>query len=242
MRGPNVSSRTAKRIESPEQNQRSAGDDEQWRPLAQDDGSKDGTVRAVRNAFASFGKVRIVEHGHNRGAGAAMRTGFQQATGEILCTIDADCTFDPMEIPKLLEAMEQNHADIAIGSPYHPDGGVENVLPWRLLLSKGASVMHRSISRSKLYSYTSFLRAYRREVLQRVPFESDGFVAVTEILMKALLCGYSAVEVPTVLRRRVTGVSKMNVYRNVISHLRLGCSVLYWRLTASSPQQLVRES
>src|SRR5690349_10108940 len=68
-----------------------------------DDGSKDGTVRAVRNAFASFGKVRIVEHGHNRGAGAAMRTGFQQATGEILCTIDADCTFDPMEIPKLLE-------------------------------------------------------------------------------------------------------------------------------------------
>jgi len=207
-----------------------------------DDGSKDMTISAVRSAFAGFPKVCIVEHGNNRGAGAAMRTGFQQATGEILCTIDADCTFDPMEIPKLLEAMEQNHADIAIGSPYHPDGGVENVLPWRLLLSKGASVMHRMISRSELYSYTSFLRAYRREVLERVHFESDGFVGVTEILMKALLCGYRAVEVPTVLRRRVTGVSKMNVYRNIISHLRLGCSVLYWRMSASSPRQLAGES
>jgi hypothetical protein len=49
--------------------------------------------------------------------------------------------------------------------------------------------------------------------------------------MKALLRGYTAVEVPTVLRRRITGVSKMNVYRNVISHLRLGFSVMYWRLS-----------
>src|SRR5256885_10397818 len=91
--------------------------------------------------------------------------------------------------------------------------------------------MHRCISRSKLYSYTSFLRAYRRPVLENVPFEGNGFVAVTELLMKALLREYKAVEVPTILRRRITGVSKMNVYRNVMSHLRLGVSVMYWRLS-----------
>lgn len=199
-----------------------------------DDGSADKTVACVGPAFKDFANVKVVEHGRNRGAGAAMRSGFQAATGEVLCTIDADCTFDPLEIPKMLEAMQRENADIGIGSPYHPEGGVENVVPWRLFLSKGASLMHRSISRSKLYSYTSFLRAYRREVLEKVQFNSDGFVSVTEILMKALLMGYTAVEIPTVLRRRVTGVSKMNVYRNVVSHLRLGCSVLYWRLKYGS--------
>jgi dolichol-phosphate mannosyltransferase len=196
-----------------------------------DDGSNDETVKTIGSYFAAYPNVKILKHGRNRGAGAAMRTGFQGASGDILCTIDADCTFDPLEIPKLLEAMEREKADIAIGSPYHPRGGVENVVPWRLFLSKGASVMHRCISRSKLYSYTSFLRAYRRPVLENIAFESNGFVAVTELLMKALLRGYTAVEVPTVLRRRITGVSKMNVYRNVISHLRLGFSVMYWRLS-----------
>lgn len=207
-----------------------------------DDGSRDDTVKTVRAAFAGFPNVVVLEHGRNRGAGAAMRTGFEGASGEILCTIDADCTFDPLEIPKLLEAIDHQKADIAIGSPYHPQGGVENVVPWRLFLSKGASIMHRSISRSKLYSYTSFLRAYRRSVLQNVPFESDGFVSVTELLMKALLMGYRAVEVPTILRRRVTGVSKMNVYRNIVSHLRLGCAVMYWRLTAGLSRQAASES
>jgi dolichol-phosphate mannosyltransferase len=202
-----------------------------------DDGSTDHTVKSVAPAFGEIPNVRLVEHGKNRGAGAAMRTGFQNASGDILCTIDADCTFDPLEIPNLLRAMEREKADIAIGSPYHPSGGVENVVPWRLFLSKGASLMHRSISRSRLYSYTSFLRAYRRDVLDKVQFESNGFVAVTELLMKALLLGYTAVEVPTILRRRVTGVSKMNVYRNVIAHLRLGCSVIYWRLTTVAPGQ-----
>ena len=198
-----------------------------------DDGSRDNTVETAAAAFSGFPGVRIVKHGVNRGAGAAMRTGFQNASGKFLCTIDADCTFDPLEIPDLLKAMEREQVDIAIGSPYHPRGGVENVVPWRLFLSKGASLMHRGVSRSRLYSYTSFLRVYRRHVLDNVQFDSDGFVAVTELLMKALLVGYTAVEVPTVLRRRITGVSKMNVYRNVIAHARLAASVMYWRFTAS---------
>ncbi|HYL91884.1 MAG TPA: glycosyltransferase family 2 protein [Alphaproteobacteria bacterium] len=201
--------------------------------LLVDDGSRDATVAVLQQTFAGTPHVRILEHGKNKGAGAAMRTGFQNASGEIVCTIDADCTFDPLEIPNLLEAMAREKADIAIGSPYHPRGGVENVVPWRLFLSKGASLMHRAVSRSKLYSYTSFLRAYRRDVLEKISFESNGFVAVTELLMKALLRGYTAVEVPTVLRRRVTGVSKMNVYRNIVSHLRLGSAVMYWRMTTA---------
>jgi dolichol-phosphate mannosyltransferase len=54
-----------------------------------DDGSKDQTLQAITTHFSQFSNVRVLEHGINRGAGAAMRTGFAGASGSILCTIDA---------------------------------------------------------------------------------------------------------------------------------------------------------
>jgi dolichol-phosphate mannosyltransferase len=200
-----------------------------------DDGSRDQTWEAVESCFANTPQIVKVAHDCNRGLGAAMRTGFRNATGSIVCTIDADCTFDPLELPKFLAAMEEGNADIATGSPYHPKGGVENVVPWRLFLSQGASKIYRVICRGKLYSYTSLMRAYRRDVVERISFASDGFVAVTEILLRALNEGYRVVEVPMVLRRRATGVSKMNVARNILAHLVLASRVLVWRFLPLGP-------
>jgi dolichol-phosphate mannosyltransferase len=200
-----------------------------------DDGSLDRTQEAVQQCFADTPNVVKAGHDRNRGLGAAMRTGFRNASGRIVCTIDADCTFEPLEIPKLLAALEATGADIAVGSPYHPQGGVENVVPWRLALSQGASRLYRRICRSNLYSYTSLMRAYRRPVVERISFESDGFVAVTEVLLRALREGYRVVEVPTVLRRRVTGASKMNVLRNILAHLALASRALGWRVFHSQP-------
>ncbi len=197
-----------------------------------DDGSFDATLETVRKYFASTPRFRLVTHGRNCGAGAAIRTGFQNATGEILCTIDADCTFDPLDLPKLIWALEQQDSDIAVGSPYHPQGGVENVVPWRLLISRGCSWLYRRVTQTQLYSYTSFLRVYRRRVVETISFEADGFVAVTEILVRALHRGFRVVEVPVVLRRRLTGVSKMNVVWNTLTHLCLASQVLKWRFAA----------
>ena len=194
-----------------------------------DDGSRDQTFEAVERCFANTAQIVKVAHDCNRGLGAAMRTGFRNATGSIVCTIDADCTFNPLELHKLLTAMAEENADIATGSPYHPQGGVENVVPWRLFLSQGASKVYRVICRGKLFSYTSLMRAYRRDVVERISFESDGFVAVTEILLRALNEGYKVVEVPMVLRRRATGVSKMNVARNIMAHLVLASRVFVGR-------------
>jgi dolichol-phosphate mannosyltransferase len=200
-----------------------------------DDGSRDRTSAVADVCFANMGRVVKVTHDHNRGLGAAIRTGFRSATGSILCTIDADCTFDPLELPKLLAALEEANADIATGSPYHPQGGVENVVPWRLFLSQGASKLYRAICPGKLYSYTSLMRAYRRDVIEHVSFKSDGFAAVTEVLLRALNQRYKVVEVPTVLRRRVSGVSKMNIARNVMAHIVLASHVLVWRVVLPRP-------
>lgn len=187
-----------------------------------DDGSLDNGMKIARKLlFARLPRVVYGRHEHNRGLGAAIRTGFSLATGDIVVSLDSDCTYDPMDVPRLLDVLQEQKADIATGSPYHPDGGVENVVPWRLMLSKSASSLYRLVCPCKLHTYTSMMRAYRRPVIESVSFTSDGFAAVTEILLDASFRGYRIAEVPLVLHSRKTGVSKMKIARTIRMHLRL---------------------
>jgi len=196
-----------------------------------DDGSKDGTSDEAATQFASFPRVVLVRHERNRGPGAAVRTGFGRATGDVICTIDSDCTFDPLNIPLMLKVMDDQKVDIVTASPYHPAGGVENVPPWRLLLSRGASVIYRHVSACKLYTYTSFMRVYRRRVIDTVPFDRDGFAGFTEILLRAAQQGYKVAEMPMVLKSRATGASKMKVLQTVRTHLGLMTLAAWWRIS-----------
>lgn len=200
-----------------------------------DDGSKDGTSDEVKKQFASWRNAVPVKHERNRGVGAAVRTGFGKATGDVVCTIDSDCTFDPLQIPEFLEVMERENADIVTASPYHPQGGVENVPAWRLLLSRGASVIYRRVSAAKLHSYTALLRAYSRKVVNQVEFESDGFSATTELLLRATHQGFKVAEVPMVLKSRLIGVSKMKTAYTIRMHLGLMSKALLWRFADRKP-------
>lgn len=187
-----------------------------------DDGSSDHTVERLKQQFADAGvPFQIVEHGRNRGVGAAFRSGFRVCAGKLICTIDADCTYSPEGLKLLLSALESTRADIAVASPYHPDGGVEGVPWWRLALSRRCSALYRWASPLKLYTYTSIFRAYRKDVIKNVSFASDGFVSAAEILLAAGRQGYRVTEVPMVLRARSIGRSKMKVLRTIISHLRM---------------------
>lgn len=187
-----------------------------------DDGSSDATVVGLKEQFGDAGvPFQIVEHGKNRGVGAAFRSGFQVCKGKLICTIDADCTYSPEGLKLLLEALAATGADIAVASPYHPQGGVEGVPWWRLALSRRCSALYRWASPLKLYTYTSIFRAYRCEVIRNVTFASDGFVSAAEILLAAGRQGYRVTEVPMVLHARSIGRSKMKVVRTIISHLRM---------------------
>ena len=196
-----------------------------------DDGSGDNTVLVLMDEFkdAEF-RYKIVEHGVNCGVGAAFRSGFQQSTGSIICTIDADCSYSPDGLKQLIAALQSTRADIAVASPYHPHGGVEGVPSWRLLLSKGCSLLYRIVSPVKLYTYTSIFRAYRADVVRNVRFEGSGFVCAPEILIAAARRGYTITEVPMVLRGRAIGRSKMKITRTIGTHL----SMLFGFLLPSS--------
>jgi dolichol-phosphate mannosyltransferase len=200
-----------------------------------DDGSRDATWRRLNDAFGAQPDnaqltTKIVRHETNLGLGAAVRTGLAASTGDIVVTTDSDGTYTFSSIPRLLEYLQPG-VDIVTASPYHPDGGVENVPAYRLMLSQGASLIYRMLlAGSGVHCYTALYRAYRRPVIESVQFESNGFLGGTELMVKAMLMGFSVAEFPAVLRSRVHGVSKAKLARTIRSHLRFQRRVLLHRL------------
>jgi dolichol-phosphate mannosyltransferase len=202
-----------------------------------DDGSRDDTLSRLREYFGIETKselsFKFLRHKTNLGLGAAIRTGFSNASGDVLITVDSDGTYRFAEIPALLSCLISGVA-IVTASPYHPLGGVVGVPTSRLVLSKGSSFLYRILVDWHVHTYTCLFRAYRLEVIKDITFESDGFLAGTEILVKTILKGYRVAELPSVLHRRVYGVSKARIMQTIVSHLRFQWWIVIQRLQAIS--------
>jgi len=183
--------------------------------LCVDDGSRDGTAAGL----AALEGVRVLTHPENRGPGAAMATGIAAAEGDAVVVYDPDEPYDPALLRPLVEALDR--ADLATLSPYHPDGGIEGVGWFRLLLSRGASALYRRRLRSDVRTFTCAVRAYRlpgaRDLL---PVPPD-FTAAAALMASALRRGWRVEEIPAVLRARAAGGSKMRILRTIRAHLRL---------------------
>lgn len=205
-----------------------------------DDGSSDNTWQALVDAFGQDYlpgvTIRFERHPVNRGLGAAIRTGFAAAKGEVIVTTDSDGTYKFTEIPALLACLAPE-VDMVTASPYHPAGGIVGVPAYRLILSQGSSILYRILVDWRVHTYTALFRAYRRQVIEYVPFEADGFLAGTEILVNGMLMGYRVAEYPAVLHSRVFGTSKAKLIRTIKAHLKFQGRVLLHRLSLKpSPQ------
>jgi dolichol-phosphate mannosyltransferase len=194
-----------------------------------DDGSTDDTYERLKAAFADWEHVQIARHERNRGLGAALRTGFAHARGEVIVVTDSDGTYPFTTIPAMLDMLTPD-VDIVTSSAYHPQGGVEGVPAYRLLFSQGASLIYRLLVNRHIHTYTAMYRAYRRRVIEQVPPTLEGYVVMAEILVNALLAGYRVVEYPAVLHVRKFGQSKAKIWRITKSHLRFQAHILRRRL------------
>ena len=198
-----------------------------------DDGSKDNTLEALRSAFGSPANkavsVQFEKHGVNRGLGAALRTGFKASTGDVILTTDSDGTYKFSTIPAMLGHLKKDIA-IVTASPYHPNGEIVGVPPFRIFLSRGASLLYRVFLSWKIYTYTALYRVYRREVVDRIPFAADDFLGQTELMVKAMLKGYKVDEFPAALHRRMFGVSKARLIKTIKSHLGFQARLVLHRL------------
>ncbi|HTO54908.1 MAG TPA: glycosyltransferase family 2 protein, partial [Myxococcota bacterium] len=163
---------------------------------------------------------RLIRHARNAGVAAAILTGIRNADTEVVCSIDCDCTYDPLQLRDLIPMLQDDVA-LVTASPYHSSGRVLNVPAWRLALSKGLSALYRRVLRQKLRTYTSCFRVYRRSAVHDLPIREAGFLGVAEMLGVLDLQGKRIVERPAVLEVRLLGHSKMKLARTVAGHLRL---------------------
>ena len=193
-----------------------------------DDGSTDTTAEGLDNRFQQFPWARVIRHESNQGITAAILTGIENAANELVVSMDADCTYDPMQICSLVEMMDDDVAMVT-ASPYHPNGSVEGVPQWRLVLSKCASKCYAILLGTSLHTYTSCFRVYRRSCIEKIEIREHGFVGVAELLWQIHRSGGKIVEAPARLTSRRVGFSKLRTIPVMFSHFKLMNRILFHR-------------
>lgn len=191
-------------------------------PILVDDFSTDGTWDQMQRLFGEREDYTLVRHEKNCGISKAIETGMKSAGTEIVCSIDADCSYDPLELVKMIPQLSEG-VDLVTASPYHPQGFVLMVPPWRLFLSKSLSRMYHLVLHHKLWTYTACFRVYRRSTVIQFENRYSDFRGIVELVARLDLAGRNIVEFPTTLQSRIFGLSKMKILKTILGHLVLLC-------------------
>lgn len=147
-----------------------------------DDGSTDGTRELLKTLEGKPG-VRVILHDQNRGKGAALRTGFAAAAGEIVIVQDADLEYFPEEYPELIEPIVEGWADVVFGSRFL--GRRHRVLLYHhYLANKGLTFLSNVFTNLNLSDMETCYKVFRRQVIQGIPLKQDRFGFEPEITAK----------------------------------------------------------
>ncbi|MGP6190512.1 MAG: glycosyltransferase family 2 protein [Vulcanimicrobiaceae bacterium] len=167
-----------------------------WELIVVDDGSGDATG-ASADLFANMrANVRVFHHAANGGLGLALRTGFAQARGRYIVTLDADLSYGPEHIERLLQKIESSGASIVIASPYMSGGTANNVPRLRLFLSRYANRFLRLLTSAEISTFTCMVRAYDGEFIRSINLSELGAEINPRIIHKAHILNKAICEIP----------------------------------------------
>ena len=190
-----------------------------WELLVVDDGSTDRTPDLLRDLSNRHEALRVVTHPSNRGLGAALRTGFAEASGDVTVTVDADMSHPVDLLPALVDAVQES--DAVFGSRFVTGGGMQGVPLMRRVISHVGNAALRIIFWSSTRDLTTGLRAYRTDVIRSLPLTSDRFEIQLEITVRLLAAKAQIIEIPLVLTTRTAGESKMRYLALLPRYVRL---------------------
>jgi glycosyltransferase involved in cell wall biosynthesis len=160
-----------------------------------DDCSTDGTREWLQGADVRDGGLKILFHEVNRGKGAALRTGFTAADGDIVVVQDADLEYDPREFPVLLEPILDGRADVVFGTRFL--GSTHRVLYfWHSVGNWVLTTLSNMLSNINLTDMECCYKLFRRDVLERIRLRENRFGFEPEVTAKVARMGCRIYEVP----------------------------------------------
>jgi glycosyltransferase involved in cell wall biosynthesis len=177
-----------------------------------DDGSTDGS-REVLDSLDVPG-VRILSHERNRGKGAALRTGFAAATGDVIVVQDADLEYDPAEIPALLQPIRDGAADVVYGSRLSGGRPQRVFMFWHLVGNRFLTLLTNVLYNTTLSDMETGYKCMRREVVAPLRLRSDDFTIEPELTAKILKAGWRVYEMPISYYGRTYAEGKKITWRH----------------------------
>jgi dolichol-phosphate mannosyltransferase len=188
-----------------------------FRILVVDDSSPDGTgAIADRLAAAQPEEVEVLHRPERQGLGPAYLAGFARALdggAGYVFEMDADLSHDPADLVRLLAAVREGGADLALGSRYVPGGGVADWGALRRWVSRAGSWYARRTLGMQVRDLTGGFKCFRADVLRAIDLpsvRSHGYAFQVELTYRTFLRGFRVAEVPIVFRDRERGTSKMS--------------------------------
>jgi glycosyltransferase involved in cell wall biosynthesis len=157
-----------------------------------DDGSTDATPELIKDLPGRYIKI---SHEINRGKGAAIRSGIQAATGELIMIQDADLEYDPREYPALLKPIQEGVADVVYGSRFL-GGPRRSTMFWHMVANKLLTLMTNLLYNHILTDMETGYKVFKKEVLADMTLKSNRFGFEPEFTMKIAKRGFRIYEVP----------------------------------------------
>jgi glycosyltransferase involved in cell wall biosynthesis len=147
-----------------------------------DDCSTDGTRSVLEQCESRVD--RVIYHSYNQGKGAALRTGFAAATGDVVIVQDADLEYDPQDFSRMIEPILQNKADVVFGSRFMGSAPHRVVYYWHMLGNQFLTTLSNMLTNINLSDMETCYKAFRREIIQSIVIEENRFGFEPEITAK----------------------------------------------------------
>jgi glycosyltransferase involved in cell wall biosynthesis len=185
-----------------------------------DDGSSDGTWQALEPLAQRDPRIRLFRHQNNQGKGAALRTGFAQATAPIVVVQDADLEYDPAEYPLLVKPILAGKADVVFGSRFAGSGAHRVLFYWHSVGNRLLTAFSNMCTNLNLSDMEVGYKAFRREIVQQIRIEEDRFGFEPEITAKVSKLKAKIFEVSVSYYGRTYAEGKKADWRDGFSALR----------------------
>jgi glycosyltransferase involved in cell wall biosynthesis len=170
--------------------------DELFEIIVVNDCSRDRTGDIVKVIASKDGRVKLIEHRHNQGKTAALKTGFAAITGEIVIVQDADLEYDPTDIPSVIQPILEGRADVVYGSRFLVRKAARVLYFYHYLANKGLTFLSNLLTNVNLTDVETGYKAFRSSIMREMVITSRGFGFEIEVTAKLAKLRCAMYEVP----------------------------------------------